>query len=200
MNKTGQYNIYEAVVIGASAGGTSAFREILPSLPEDFPLPVVIVQHLHPSSRDDMPALYKDSCRLRVKQADEKEAIASGCIYFAPPNYHLLIEDDRTFSLSVDAPVNFSRPSIDVLFESAADVYGAALIGVVLTGSNNDGSCGLSKIKAAGGLTIVQDPNTAECPSMPAAAIATTKVDHIVALKDIVSVIIRLQRQALAQY
>ncbi|MBF0317077.1 MAG: chemotaxis protein CheB [Nitrospirae bacterium] len=194
MKKRDEYKRYEAVVIGASAGGTSALREILPSLPEGFSLPVVVVQHLHPSSRDDMPALYKDSCRLRVKQADEKEAIVSGCVYFAPANYHLLIEDDRTFSLSVDAPVNFSRPSIDVLFESAADVYGSALIGVVLTGANNDGSLGLRKIKAAGATVIVQDPDTAECSSMPAAAIAATSVDYILALKDIADVIVRLAK------
>ncbi|KJU86823.1 protein-glutamate methylesterase CheB [Candidatus Magnetobacterium bavaricum] len=192
MVKIGKHNRYEAVVIGASAGGTSALREILPSLPEGFSLPVVVVQHLHPSSRDDMPALYKNQCRLRVKQADEKEAVAGGCVYFAPANYHLLIEDDRTFSLSVDAPVNFSRPSIDVLFESAADVYGAGLIGVVLTGANNDGSAGLRKIKAAGATVIVQDPDTAECSSMPAAAIAATTVDYILDIKDIANVIIRL--------
>lgn len=191
-SRRGQHKGYEAVVIGASAGGTSALREILPSLPAEFSLPVVVVQHLHPSSKDDMPALYKDSCQLRVKQADEKESIAGGCVYFAPPNYHLLAEDNRTFSLSVDAPVNFSRPSIDVFFESAADVYGSALIGVVLTGANNDGSVGLRKIKAAGGAAIVQDPDTAECASMPDAAIAATSVDYILPLKDIAAAIIRL--------
>ncbi|MBF0338042.1 MAG: chemotaxis protein CheB [Nitrospirae bacterium] len=199
-NKSGQHKAYEAVVIGASAGGTSALKEILPSLSAEFSLPVVVVQHLHPSSRDDMPALYKDSCRLRVKQADEKEAVAGGCVYFAPPNYHLLVENDRTFSLSVDAPVNFSRPSIDVFFESAADVYGAALIGVVLTGANNDGSLGLRKIKAAGGVAIVQDPDTAECSSMPEAAIAATSVDYILPLKDIAEVIIRLAETGISAY
>ncbi|MBF0344524.1 MAG: chemotaxis protein CheB [Nitrospirae bacterium] len=183
---------YEAVVIGVSAGGTNALKMILSSMPADFSLPVIIVQHLHPNSKNDMPDLYNDSCRLKVKQADEKEGIVRGCIYFAPPNYHLLVEDDRTFSLSVEAPVNFSRPSIDVLFESASDVYGASLIGVVLTGANNDGSRGLKKIKDGGGLTIVQDPDTAEYPSMPTSAIAASKIDYVVPLEDIVSVIVKL--------
>jgi len=118
-------------------------------------------------------------CVLKVKFADEKELILPGRVYIAPPNYHLMIEEDRTFSLSIDEPVNFARPSIDVLFETAAEVYGQGLIGVILTGANDDGSFGLKRIKDHGGLCIVQHPDTAEVEAMPRSAIATTDVDHI---------------------
>ena len=126
-----------------------------------------------------------ESCKSRVKQADEKEKIVPAMIYIAPPNYHLLVEDDRTFSLSVDELVNFSRPSIDVLFESAADAYGKRLIGIILTGANSDGSNGLKKIKECGGMAIVQDPESSEADTMPRAAIKATKVDYVLPLEEI---------------
>jgi two-component system chemotaxis response regulator CheB len=176
---------YSAVVIGVSAGGMKALDRILPLLPADFNLPVIIVSHRHPDSDDYLEQHMNEHCSLPVKQADEKEKVIPGVIYFAPPNYHLLIEDNRTFSLSVEAPVNYARPSIDVLFESALGVFGSGLVGIVLTGANNDGSRGLKKIKQAGGLTIAQDPADAEVPHMPKAAIAAADPDLILPLEKI---------------
>lgn len=176
---------FQAIAIGVSAGGMEALKKILPFLPEDFRLAVMVVQHMKSDSDDFLARFLNEKCNLPVKQADEKEIVKGGHIYIAPPNYHLLIEDDLTFSLSVDEPVNFARPSIDVLFESAAEVYGKGLVGAVLTGANNDGSNGLKKIKSYGGLTIVQAPKTAEARQMPESAIAATEVDHLLPLSAI---------------
>ncbi len=176
---------YEAIVIGVSSGGMITLNTILRHLPSDFVLSIIIVQHQHPES-DDFIAKFLDArCNLTVKQADEKESILPGVIYIAPPNYHLMIEEDRTFSLSIDKRVHYARPSIDILFETAADVFGKKLVGIILTGANEDGSHGLRKIKESGGLTIVQDPDTAEVDTMPKAAIASTKVDYILPLEKI---------------
>lgn len=173
---------YEAVVIGVSAGGLDALRTILPKLPEKFPVPVVVVQHRGAGS-DAFFAEYLDQrCAVLVKEAGEKEEAAAGTVYLAPADYHLLLEDDRTFSLTLESRVRFSRPSIDVLFESAADVYGARLIGIVLTGANDDGSRGLAAIKKRGGLTVVQDPATAEVDTMPRAALKAVAVDFVLPL------------------
>jgi len=173
------------VVIGVSAGGLHALSTVLPALPATFPVPVVVVQHLSPTS-DNYSTRYLDSISaIRVKEVDEKEIILPGIVYTAPPNYHVLIEDDMTFSLSVEDRINFARPSVDVLFESAADVYGSGLIGVILTGANNDGSKGLKRIKDAGGLAVVQDPETAEVDGMPRAAIENTTVDRILKLEEV---------------
>ena len=176
---------FEAVVIGVSAGGMGALPMILSALPAHFALPVVVVQHMHPNSDDYLARALDDRCKASVKQADEKETIAPGVVYIAPPNYHLLIEEDKTLSLSVAERVNYARPSIDVLFEAAADVYGAKLIGIILTGANHDGSLGLKRVKESGGLAIVEDPVTAEVNSMPRKAIAATEVDHILPLEEI---------------
>jgi two-component system chemotaxis response regulator CheB len=176
---------YEAIVIGVSAGGMNALGAVLSRLPDDFALPIVIVQHMDPSSRDYLADHLDRKCNIQVKEAEDKEDIKGGVAYIAPPNYHLLLEEDRTLSLSVDDLVNYSRPSIDVMFESAADVYSSRLVGVVLTGANSDGSKGLTKIKAMGGLAVVQDPSTAHVDYMPKAAIASTKVDHILPLEEI---------------
>lgn len=176
---------YGAIVIGVSSGGLNALMNILPSLPENYSIPIVIVQHVSPRSDGYWIESMNRICRLNVKEADEKEKIERGNIYMASANYHLLVEKDKTFSLSTEAKVNFARPSIDVLFESAAEAYGEELIGLILTGSNSDGALGLRKIKEEGGLTIVQDPETAESPSMPAYAISTTSVDHIFSLEEI---------------
>lgn len=176
---------YEAVVLGVSAGGIEALSTILPILSQDFALPVIIVQHLHPHSDNFLTIHLNSQCQIPVKEADEKEAITAGMIYIAPPNYHLLIEDNRTFSLSTSAKVNYARPSIDVLFETAAEVYRERLIGIVLTGANNDGSQGLKKIKEFGGLVIVQEPSTAETASMPEAALKITDVDYVLSLQEI---------------
>jgi len=176
---------FEAIVIGASAGGMKALNAILSVLPANFPLPIIIVQHLHPHSDNHLAKILDSKCRLTVKQADEKEKIENGIVYTAPPNYHLLIEEDKTFSLSIDMQVNFSRPAIDVLFETAIYAYRNRLIGIILTGANNDGSVGIKKIKQVGGYVIVQDPKTAETATMPEAAIAITPVDKILPVEQI---------------
>ncbi len=186
---------YKAVVIGVSAGGMNALNTILPQLPESFSLSVVIAIHRHPNSDDYLERSMNHRCELPVKQADEKEKILSGSVYFAPPNYHLLIEDDHTFSLTVDQAVNYARPSIDVLFESAAYAYGSRLIGVVLTGANSDGSQGLKTIKEMGGLAIVQTPESAEVAAMPKAAISIARPDHILDLEGIGSLLMELDRE-----
>lgn len=170
---------FAAVVVGSSAGGIKALSTVLESLPQNFPLPIVIVQHLHPNSNGYLVHILSGKSALRVKQAEEKEYITAGVVYIAPPNYHLLIEEDRSFSLSLEERVNFSRPSIDVLFDSAVYAYRHQLIGVILTGANSDGSSGLKKIKQVGGYTIVQDPDTAEADAMPRSAIMATQIDKI---------------------
>jgi len=176
---------FEAVVMGSSAGGLHALITVLSPLPNNFPLPIIIVQHLHPHSDNYLPHLLTTKTGLTVKQADEKEPILNSMVYLAPPNYHLLVEQDKTFSLSTEGPVNFARPSIDVLFESAVDAYRRRLIGIILTGANHDGDYGVKKIKKIGGYVIVQDPQTAEADAMPKAAIAAASVDQILPLEQI---------------
>jgi len=188
---------FEAVVIGSSAGGIKALSAILVALPSDFPLPIIIVQHLHPHSDSYLAKILGAKCGLKVKQADEKEAITDGVVYLAPPNYHLLIEEDRSFSLSIEGPVNFARPSVDVLFETAIYAYRDKLIGIILTGANHDGSQGLKKIKQIGGYLIVQDPKTAEADAMPQAAIAATKVDKILPIEQIGPYLLQLVNRSM---
>jgi two-component system chemotaxis response regulator CheB len=172
-------------VIGSSAGGIKALSIVLSALPRDFALPIIIVQHLHPQSDSYLANILEAKTGLRVKQADEKEKILAGMVYLAPPNYHLLVEEDRTFSLSIEGHVNFSRPSVDVLFESAVYAYRDRLIGIILTGANHDGSQGVRKIKRMGGYVLVQDPATAEACAMPQAAIAAVTVDRVLPLEQI---------------
>ncbi len=177
--------MYDAVVIGASCGGMAALARIFSHLPAGYPLPVLVAQHLHPQQDDGFFLHLGERCPLPVKAADEKEVIAGGHIYFAPPNYHLLVEKDLTLALSVDERVQFSRPSVDVLFASAAEAYGSRLVGVVLTGANNDGADGLRMIKERGGLAVAQDPATAVADCMPRAAIAAVAVDQVLAVDEI---------------
>ncbi len=191
----GGHTRYEAVVIGVSAGGIHALKILFSNFPEKFSLPIIVVQHLSATSDSTWISLLNNDSRLNIKEADEKEEIEKGTVYIAPPNYHLMIENDRTLSLNIDEKVNYARPSIDVLFESAADVYGSRLIGVILTGSSSDGAKGLKKIKDGGGLVIVQDPATAEASYMPAAAIAEVKVDHILPLHGITDLLIELAKK-----
>jgi two-component system, chemotaxis family, protein-glutamate methylesterase/glutaminase len=176
---------YQAVVAGVSAGGGAALRCLLAMLEPGFALGLVIVQHLHPLQDDYFIERLGGICRLPVKEAEEKEGLKDGMIYLAPANYHLLIEADKTFSLCAGEKVNFSRPSIDVLFETAAEAYGAGLIGVILTGASRDGAAGLRRIKEKGGLAVVQDPRTAEYPAMPRAALEGTAVDHVGSIEQI---------------
>lgn len=188
---------YQAIVMGGSAGARGALVELLPVFPPDYPLPIVVVQHLHPSQDSGFVEHFAGQCALTVKEAEEKEPIRAGCIYFAPPNYHLLIEEDKTFSLSVDEKVNYARPSIDVLFESAADAYGPRIIGVILTGANNDGARGLRLIKERGGLTVVQDPRTAESAYMPQAALEATPVDYVLPLREMGRLLLEIAQKAI---
>ena len=184
--------MYEAIVIGVSAGGMEALKTILPMLPLSFPTPVAIVQHTTGRS-DNFLAEYLDGIsKLTIKEAEDKEPLLAGHVYLAPARYHLLIEADHTLSLSIDEPVNYCRPAIDVLFESAANVYCASLIGIVLTGANKDGAQGLKTIKMQGGLAIVQNPKKAKASHMPQAALAATKADHIVELEQIAPLLLQL--------
>jgi two-component system chemotaxis response regulator CheB len=176
---------YEAVVIGVSAGGLGALQILFSHIGKKFRLPVIIVQHLHPESEDYLGRLLSEYSPLTFKEADDKEPIEKGTVYYAPANYHLLVSSNKTLALNVDEKVNYCRPSIDVLFESAADVYGDHLIGIILTGSNQDGTAGMEIIKRNGGLTIVQDPLTAEVDVMPRSVIDRINVDHILALDKI---------------
>lgn len=185
---------YDAIVIGVSAGGLNALRTLFSILPKDFKIPIIIVQHVSANSTGEWIKIINNKSPLHLKEADEKEKIKNSYAYFAPPNYHLLIEKNHTFSLTTDERVNFSRPSIDVLFESAADVYQCNLIGVILTGANKDGTAGLKKIKDAGGLTIVQDPTDAEVPYMPESAI-TIRPDYILTLNEIAEMLLYLDSE-----
>lgn len=173
---------YEIVVMGVSSGGMAALSIVLPALSAELAWPVVIVQHQHPHADDFLVRYLDERCRLPVRMAEEKEPIEAGTIYLAPPNYHLLIEQDRTFSLSISARVKYARPSIDVLFASAADAFGGRIIGIILTGANDDGSDGLKAIHEHGGISIVQEPGSAEAAEMPRAAIAALPVDYVLTL------------------
>jgi len=186
---------YEAVVIGSSAGGLNALKTLFRGLDRNFKLPVIMVQHISPDSENYMVHILNDLKKIPVKEADEKERPVPGTAYMAPPNYHLLIEPDRTFTLTVDERVNYARPSIDVLFETAAEAYKDTLIGIILTGANNDGSRGLKKIRDFGGLTIVQDPETAEVDSMPRAAIQAAHPHHTIALEEIAALLNSLSQE-----
>jgi len=185
---------YEAIVIGTSSGGMNALKFLFSALPVDFSIPIIIVQHISPRSDNQWIKLLNNNSKLYLKEADEKEKIEHGKVYIAPPNYHLMIERNKTFSLTIDERVNYSRPSIDVLFESAAEAYKNKLIGVILTGSNNDGTKGIKRIKEYGGLTIAQDPETAESAYMPASAIAAIQPDYILALENIIELLIKLDK------
>ena len=174
----------ELVVVGTSLGGLSALEIVLGGLPDHFPLAIVVVQHRGIDPNDILSLVLQVHCALPVSEPDDKEPIEGGRIYVAPADYHLLVERG-SFALSTEPKVSHARPSIDVLFESAADSYRRALIGVILTGANADGARGLARVKARGGLTVVQAPATAECAVMPEAAIAATAVDRILPLAEI---------------
>lgn len=181
----------EAVVIGASAGAMEALSAILPELPAPFRLPLLIVVHLPPDNPSVLADLFQATCRIAVREAADKEPIRGGTAYFAPPDYHLLVEMDRTLSLSSDEPVLYSRPSIDVLFESAADVYGEALIAIVLSGANQDGAAGLRAVVEAGGMAIVQCPEGAVASAMPEAARAMCPAAHVLSPPEIAAYLVK---------
>ena len=169
----------EAVVVGASAGGVEVLSALLASLPASCPVAFFIVMHIPRERPSLLPEVFRLRCALPVKEAEDKEPVQPGTVYFAPPDYHLLIDRGPTLALSSDEPVHFSRPSIDVLFESAVDIYGARLMGLILTGANQDGAAGLAAIGRAGGRTVVQDPDSAAVAYLPQAALQQGPVDFI---------------------
>ena len=176
-------NGLELVVIGTSLGGLNALTALLRDLPASFPVPIVVVQH-RTSSPDGggLTQLLQDHARLKVIEGEDKMALHAGTVYIAPADYHLLVEEPGMLALSTDAAVRAARPSIDVLFETAAEAYGPALLAVLLTGASADGAEGLAVVKARGGRAIVEDPATAECRTMPAAGLAATAVDYVLPL------------------
>jgi two-component system, chemotaxis family, protein-glutamate methylesterase/glutaminase len=179
------------VVMGTSLGGLTALQTVLAHLPANFILPIAIVLHRHKNSDRTLQRLLQEKSLLPIQEVEDKDEIIPGQVYLAPPDYHLLIEPGY-FSLSTDEPVSYARPSIDVLFESAADIYAEQVIGVILTGANQDGMAGLKRVKARGGMTIVQEPATAESEIMPSAAISAVPVDMILPLKDIAHLLVKL--------
>ena len=183
----------EAIVIGASAGALEALSAILPTLPRDFAVPILVVVHVPPDRHSLLAELLRAKCLVAVKEAEDKEPIVGGTVYVAPPDYHLLVEVERTLALSCDEPVLFSRPSIDVLFESAADAYGPALLAIVLTGANQDGARGLQAVVACGGAALVQNPAGAFAPAMPEAAIHSVPGALVMSLDEIAATLQTMQ-------
>ncbi|EAQ77776.1 chemotaxis protein CheB [Blastopirellula marina] len=175
----------EAIAIGASSGAVEAVSAILTRLPEDYPLPIFVVVHVPPDRPSALVDVFQAKSPLNIREAEDKEPIEPSCVYLAPPDYHLMIETEKLISLSSEEPVHYSRPAIDVLFETAADAYGAGLIGIVLTGSNDDGSAGLRCISQLGGATIVQCPNEAASPFMPNSAKAACPEARTMNLEEI---------------
>jgi two-component system chemotaxis response regulator CheB len=187
-------DLVDAVVIGASAGAVQALSRILPALPADYPIPVLVVVHIPADRSDLLASLFQAKCRLAVKEAEDKEPIVPGLIYFGPSDYHLLVEADRSVSLSADEPVLYSRPSIDVLFESAADAYGSGLVGIILSGANEDGAEGLRAVAAAGGGALVENPAEAFASAMPEAALARCATAQSMSLDAIAAYLVGLRR------
>lgn len=183
----------QAVVLGASAGGIEALLALLHELPLPWNLPVVIVLHLPEGHESHLAEIFTERLHLPVHEAADKMPLAPGHVYFAPPGYHLSIERDGRFSLSCEPPVHFSRPSIDVLMTSAADAYGPAVAGVLLTGANEDGAEGLRRIHLAGGITAVQDPDEAQISIMPRAALALHSPDHVLPLRGLRALLLQLE-------
>jgi two-component system chemotaxis response regulator CheB len=174
-----------AIVIGASAGGVEALSVLLPALPAGLRVPVFVVLHLSRECPSLLAEIFAPKCALQVKEAEDKMRIAPGTVYFAPPDYHLLLDAGPCLALSIDELVHYSRPSIDVLFESAADIYAERLMGIILTGANVDGAAGLAAIHRAGGVTIVQEPQSAQVPLMALSALKITPADFVLPLEEI---------------
>jgi two-component system chemotaxis response regulator CheB len=186
-------NKYRLLIIGGSAGSLEVLIQLLPSIRQDLGVAIVIILH-RKNVESYLTDLLSEKASWPVKEAEEKEPILPGMIYLAPPDYHLLIEKDETFSLDYSEKVHYSRPAIDVTFEAAAEVYGFSSIGVLLSGANADGTEGIIKIKEAGGLTIVQDPAEATVSYMPQQAIKSLEVDYILNTKQMIDVINNLNR------
>lgn len=175
----------DAVVIGASAGGIEALTVLLPALSAALCPPVFIVLHLPRDKPSVLAEIFARKCTVPVREAEDKELVVRGTVYFAPSNYHLLLDQGPQLVLSADDPVHHSRPSIDVLFESAAEIYKERLLGIILTGANEDGASGLAAIHDAGGVTIVQQPETARAPHMVLSALKLRPADGVLKLDEI---------------
>ncbi|WP_409318991.1 chemotaxis protein CheB [Pseudomonas sp. KCJK9016] len=196
MNSATDLPRVEAIVVGASAGGVEALMTMLGALRAGFVLPIIIVLHLPEERRSQLAEVFARRLALPVTEALDKQDIKPGTVYFAAPGYHLSVEQDRSLSLSLEDRLHHSRPSIDFLFESAADVYGPALAAVLLTGANHDGAQGLAQVKRHGGLTIVQDPQDALVATMPEAALKIHQPDHILPIHGIGHLLVELERIA----
>ena len=192
--ETSRFRPVDAVVVGASAGGVEALLTIFKDLPADFGLPIIVVLHIPDERRSQLAEVFDRRLSIAVKEAGDKEPIIPGTLYFAAPGYHLSVEDDYSFSFSQEARVHYSRPSIDYLFESAADAYQERLAAILLTGANQDGAQGLETIKLRGGLTIVQDPEEALVATMPQAALDRIQPDYILPLCGIGRLLCELER------
>lgn len=177
----------ELIVIGTSAGGVDILKKIAPAFSKSGRLKVAIVIHISPDGPNLIPSLMGDNCALKVKEAEPGEPMENDTVYIAPPDYHLCVEPNHILTLSSEEPLNFSRPSIDVLFDSAAYAYGNKVLGILLTGANNDGAEGMKKIQKMGGMTIVQKPSDAEWNVMPKAAIDMMKPDYILTTEEIIN-------------
>jgi two-component system chemotaxis response regulator CheB len=179
----------DAVVIGASAGGIEALTVLLPALMAGLRPPVFVVVHLPRDRPSALAEIFARKCAVPVREAEDKEPVAAGTVYFAPTNYHLLLDQGPQLALSADAPVNLSRPSVDVLFESAADLYKTRLLGIILTGANDDGASGLAAVHDAGGVTVVQRPDTARAPMMALSALKLRPADGVMTLNEIAAML-----------
>ncbi|CAI8909359.1 chemotaxis protein CheB [Pseudomonas koreensis] len=186
----------EAIVVGASAGGVEALLTLLAPLRQGYVLPIIVVLHLPEERRSQLAEVFSRRLMLPVAEATDKQDIMPGTVYFATPGYHLSVEQDRSLSLSLEDRVHHSRPAIDYLFESAADVYGETLAAVLLTGANHDGARGLAQVKQRGGLTIVQDPQDAQVATMPLAALKIQQPDHVLPIHGIGRLLVELERIA----
>ena len=184
----------EAIVIGTSAGGIKALLSLLGELPAPVPLPIIIVVHMPETRETRLAEVFQHHMAATVVIAADKDRIRPGQVYFAGPGYHLSIERDRSFSVSCEEPVHYSRPSIDVLMASAADAYGDSLTGILLTGASQDGAEGMLRIHEAGGLTVVQDPAEAEIAVMPKSALELFNPDFVLSLQEIQKLIFRLEQ------
>jgi two-component system chemotaxis response regulator CheB len=182
---------YSIVAVGTSWGGLSAMTKLLGSLPEDFPIPIVVVQHRSKDSDRLLVQLLQDATGLKVCEIEDKDVLSAGTVHVAPADYHVLVESGY-LSLTLEEPVRFSRPSIDVMFTSAADAYGPATIGVILTGANEDGAMGLADIVKRGGTALIQDPKTAEIKTMPGAALQAAPTAEVLSLDNLAGRLIEL--------
>jgi two-component system chemotaxis response regulator CheB len=175
----------DAVVIGASAGGVEILSVLLSVIPSGCRVSFFIVIHIPRERPSLLPELFANRCALPVREAEDKEPVQPGTVYFAPPDYHMLVDRGPALALSGDEPVHFSRPSIDVLFDSAADIYGERLMGVILTGANQDGAEGLAAVARAGGRSVVQDPSSAAVAYLPEAALQGGPVDAVLSIEQL---------------